>query len=60
MTEPVMKPVMKLGRHAFGDDEALMMLSNMDARTVREIRRAINLWQYRRWQEAGFPAGGMD
>ena len=42
------------------DDETLMMLSNMDARAIREIRREINLWQYRRWQAAGFPAGGMD
>ena len=42
------------------DDETLLLLSNMDARGLREIRREINLWQYRRWQAAGFPAGGMD
>ena len=42
------------------DDETLLMLSNMDDRGLREIRRGINLWQYRRWQDAGFPAGGMD
>lgn len=42
------------------DDDTLLMLSNMDTRGLREIRREINLWQYRRWQEAGFPAQGMD
>ncbi len=42
------------------DDDTLLSLSNMDARSLREIRREINLWQYRRWQEAGFPARGMD
>jgi hypothetical protein len=42
------------------DDETLLLLSNMDPRGLREIRREINLWQYRRWQAAGFPAGGMD
>ncbi len=42
------------------DDDTLLMLSNMDIRGLREIRREINLWQYRRWQEAGFPAQGMD
>jgi hypothetical protein len=40
------------------DDEALLMLSNMDRRAVREIRRAVSLWRYRRWQAAGFPADG--
>lgn len=39
-------------------DESLMLLSNMDPRALHEIRRAINLWKYRRWQEAGFPADG--
>lgn len=39
-------------------DVSLMLLPNMDARALHEIRRAINLWKYRRWQEAGFPAGG--
>jgi hypothetical protein len=32
----------------------------MDARGVHEIRRAVNLWKYQRWQEAGFPATGYD
>ena len=36
-------------------DAALLLLSNMDPRGVREIRRAIALWRYRRWQEQGFP-----
>jgi hypothetical protein len=37
-------------------DAALLMLSNLDARGVREIRRAIALWKYRRWQAQGFPS----
>ena len=37
-------------------DEALLLLSNMDTRGLRETRRAIALWKYRRWQEKGFPA----
>lgn len=40
-------------------DSSLMMLSNMDTRAIREIRRAISIWRYRRWQERGFPADGM-
>jgi hypothetical protein len=40
-------------------DSSLMLLSNMDARAIREIRRSISLWRYRRWQERGFPADGM-
>lgn len=39
-------------------DVSLMLLPNMDPKALHEIRRAINLWRYRRWQEAGFPAGG--
>jgi hypothetical protein len=39
-------------------DVSLMLLPNMDARALHEIRRAINLWKYLRWQEAGFPAEG--
>ena len=39
-------------------DVSLMLLSNMDAGALHEIRRAINLWKYRRWQDAGFPAEG--
>jgi hypothetical protein len=38
-------------------DVSLMMLPNMDARTLRDIRRAINIWKYQRWQERGFPLG---
>jgi hypothetical protein len=41
-------------------DAALLLLSNMDARGLREIRRAIALWKYRRWQEHGFPATGQE
>ena len=41
-------------------DAALLMLSNMDARGLREVRRAVSLWKYRRWQEQGFPATGYD
>lgn len=41
-------------------DTTLLLLSNMDARGLREIRRAINLWKYRRWQDQGFPATGFD
>jgi hypothetical protein len=40
-------------------DTSLMLLSNMDARAMHEIRRATNLWRYQRWQERGFPADGM-
>jgi hypothetical protein len=40
-------------------DTSLMLLSNMDARAVREIRRAISIWRYQRWQERGFPADGL-
>jgi hypothetical protein len=35
-------------------DTSLLLLSNMDGRAVQEIRRSINLWRYRRWQERGF------
>lgn len=38
-------------------DASLMVLPNMDARTLREIRRAVNIWKYQRWQERGFPLG---
>ncbi len=51
-----------LRRHGFvtiasveqASDGALLLLSNMDARAVQEIRRSISLWRYRRWQENGF------
>jgi len=36
-------------------DDAFLMLTNFDPLAVRELRRAINLWKYRRWQDAGFP-----
>lgn len=41
-------------------DATLLLLSNMDSRGLREVRRAISLWKYRRWQEQGFPATGHD
>lgn len=40
-------------------DSSLALLSNMDARAIREIRRAISIWKYRRWQERGFPADDL-
>lgn len=40
-------------------DTSLLLMSNMDQRTVHEIRRAISLWRYQRWQEKGFPASDM-
>lgn len=36
-------------------DAALASLSNMDPRGLREVRRAVTVWKYRRWQERGFP-----
>ncbi len=39
-------------------DVSLMLLSNMDPRALHEIRRAISIWKYLRWQEKGFPADG--
>ncbi len=36
-------------------DAALLLLSNMDPRGLREVRRAVALWRDRSWQEAGFP-----
>jgi hypothetical protein len=57
-----------LVRHGFeaiddvdqASDATLLILSNMDARGLHEVRRAISLWKYRRWQEQGFPATGYD
>lgn len=40
-------------------DTSLMLLSNMDVRAIKEIRRAISIWRYQRWQERGFPADGL-
>ena len=39
-------------------DDALLMLTNFDPLAVRELRRAISIWKYLRWQNAGFPANG--
>ena len=36
-------------------DTALLHMSNMDRRGLREVRRAISLFRYRQWQESGFP-----
>ncbi len=36
-------------------DTSLLLLSNMESADVRQIRRAINLWRYARWQAQGFP-----
>ena len=36
-------------------DPALLLLANMDPRGLRDVRRAVALWRYRRWQEQGFP-----
>ncbi|MCC6792025.1 MAG: hypothetical protein IT336_10075 [Thermomicrobiales bacterium] len=55
-----------LQRHGFdtiervdaAPDAALLLLSNMDARGVRDIRRAVAVWRYRRWQEQGYPVEG--
>ncbi|HET7038099.1 MAG TPA: DNA-directed RNA polymerase subunit alpha C-terminal domain-containing protein [Thermomicrobiaceae bacterium] len=55
-----------LHRHGFDTIESidraseteLLLLSNFDAPTVREVRRAVSLWMYRRWQESGFPDRG--
>lgn len=41
-------------------DTSLLLLSNMELSDVREIRRAINLWKYARWQARGFPATGIE
>lgn len=38
-------------------DSSLLLMSNVDARTLHSIRRAINIWKYQRWQERGFPLG---
>jgi hypothetical protein len=37
-------------------DDALLMLTNFDPLAVHELRRAISIWKYLRWQDAGFPA----
>ncbi|HEX2282308.1 MAG TPA: hypothetical protein VHG52_11175 [Thermomicrobiales bacterium] len=40
------------------DPAAFHLMANMGPRDAEAVVRAINLWRYRRWQEAGFPAGG--
>lgn len=42
------------------DPAAFHLMANMTPRDADAVIRAINLWRYRRWQEAGFPAGGGD
>ena len=42
------------------DPTSFHLMANMTPRDVYMIERAINLWHYRRWQEAGFPAEGAD
>lgn len=37
-------------------DEAFLMLSNFDPKALHEVRRAASIWNYRRWQDAGFPS----
>ena len=39
-------------------DEGLLLLSNMDQRGINEVRQAVSVWKYRRWQESGFTAVG--
>ncbi len=36
-------------------DAVLLLLSNMEQRDIRAVRRAISLWRYRAWQAQGFP-----
>ena len=40
-------------------DSTLALLSNMDASAIREIRRAVSIWRYQRWQARGFPADDL-
>lgn len=42
------------------DPAAFHLMANMAPRDADSVIRAINLWRYRRWQEAGFPAEGVD
>ncbi len=37
-------------------DDVFLLLSNFDPKALHEVRRAISIWKYLRWQEAGFPA----
>ncbi len=57
-----------LQRHGVGtiraaehlDEASLLLMSNLTPRDAQAVERALSLWRYRRWQDAGFPAGGMD
>lgn len=40
------------------DPAAFHLMANLTPRDADAVGRAIRLWRYRRWQEAGFPAGG--
>lgn len=40
------------------DPAAFSLMANLTPRDADAVGRAIRLWRYRRWQEAGFPAGG--
>jgi hypothetical protein len=40
------------------DPAAFHLMANLTPRDAEAVGRAIRLWRYRRWQEAGFPAGG--
>ncbi len=40
------------------DPAAFHLMANLAPRDIEAVGRAIRLWRYRRWQEAGFPAGG--
>lgn len=42
------------------DPAAFHLMANMAPRDADAVVRAINLWRYRRWQDAGFPAEGGD
>ncbi len=37
-------------------DDGFLMLTNFDPKALHELRRAVSIWKYRRWQDAGFPA----
>ena len=37
------------------DDDQLLGLPRMEDHDIRQIRRALSLWTYKRWQDAGFP-----
>lgn len=39
-------------------DAMMLLIPNLDHQGLAEIRRAISLWKYRQWQDAGFPEGG--